>query len=84
MDSLTWVLDALKVHGPWGLSVMLAIILGRKHLQEDREARDRIDALEKNSVTKSDFSNLENRFENHASEMRDGQREILSLLIQRK
>lgn len=77
---MEWVLEGLKLHGPWAVVAMLTFYLGRKHVEEDKQARDRIDALEKNTVSKADLQRLENKFEDHAAEMRKGQTDILTIL----
>jgi hypothetical protein len=81
---LDWVFEGLKLHGPWAVVAMLTFYLGRKHVEEDKQARERIDALERNTVSKADLQRLEDKFESHAGEMRDGQREILTILANGK
>jgi hypothetical protein len=80
---MDWLFEAFKIHGPWAAVVALAILMGRKHVEEDAAAHQRITDLEQKTVSKKDFQRLEDRFEDHASEMREGQTEILKLLASR-
>ena len=85
------LIDMLRSNGPFAVisAAFVAIVgyIGREHVKEDRAARlemdTRLTSLEKTFVRRDDFQRLEDRFEQHARAIRDGQKEVIQMLVSR-